>query len=385
MQQKLTISISADITEFQENKMFNEDYLRRTIGEFSSQYWMSLFYKRNKDKFNILTSDIALKKINSGILNPKETLLIQHSNDRNSDLLKYKGCIPFYIYCMESPLFAGKFYDNINYYIKNFKNIEIFEGLNYLIKKKENQNISNYIFPSYDLNEVLKFKKKNKYLCIVTRNKFLNLRALNEIRNFDDFISYLKKVKDLFLFQTNYSKKVNLKKIFLHYKKYQILNNFIIEDNIEIGGANWDFKHNIPQEFRKNFINFHKYFKVKKGEKTNFINKYKYCLCIENVQLDGYITEKILDSMKAMTIPIYYGALNIEKYIPSKCFINFNNFQNFEELSKYLRNLKQTEYENYINNINSFFKNDKSSFSNLNYVIKLENKINKFFKYDFLK
>lgn len=374
---KINISISADIVEFQKNKMFDEKYLKQQVGEFSSQYWMSLFYKRNTHKYNIITSDTALEKINNNQIDPKKTLLIHHSNDKKSNLMKYKGCIPFYIYCMESPLYAGKFYDNIDYYTEKFNYVEIFEGLKYLVNEKENKEVSNYLFPSYDLSEVLEYKNKNKYLCIVTRNKFLNLKTINEIKKLDDFILYIKKIKDLFLFNTDYSKKIDLKTKILHYEKYQALNYFINKKSIEIGGANWDYMKCIPIEFRENFANFRNYYEIPKGQKVNFISKYKYCLCFENIRLEGYITEKILDSMKAMTIPIYHGASNIDKYIPSNCFIKLSDFQDYNELNKYLKNMPQSEYELYLSNINAFFNNDKSNFNNLNYVINLENKINK--------
>ncbi len=41
----------------------------------------------------------------------------------------------------------------------------------------------------------------------------------------------------------------------------------------------------------------------------------------------GYITEKIWDSFKARSIPIYWGASNIEEYIPINTFIDFRKFE----------------------------------------------------------
>ena len=41
---------------------------------------------------------------------------------------------------------------------------------------------------------------------------------------------------------------------------------------------------------------------------------YRYSVVIENVQEVDYFTEKLLDCMLCGTLPIYWGAPNIEKY-----------------------------------------------------------------------
>ena len=40
----------------------------------------------------------------------------------------------------------------------------------------------------------------------------------------------------------------------------------------------------------------------------------------------GYMTEKIWDSFKAKTVPVYWGASNIEEYVPKNCFIDYRDF-----------------------------------------------------------
>jgi hypothetical protein len=59
---------------------------------------------------------------------------------------------------------------------------------------------------------------------------------------------------------------------------------------------------------------------------------YRYSIAIENTVHDDYFTEKILDCWLAGAVPIYYGALNLEKYFPGDSFIRLHSldFDAFE-------------------------------------------------------
>lgn len=52
--------------------------------------------------------------------------------------------------------------------------------------------------------------------------------------------------------------------------------------------------------------------------KHDTLSKYKFSVCFENGKnLSGFITEKIFDCFSAGTIPIYWGADNIESIFQS--------------------------------------------------------------------
>ena len=91
-------------------------------------------------------------------------------------------------------------------------------------------------------------------------------------------------------------------------------------------------------------------------------------ICVENIYNErDYITEKIFDSFFCGCIPIYLGASNISKYIPSNTFINMNDFKNLDEMLIYINNLSDKDIRNYLNNIKLFLRNDKSKKFNPNY------------------
>lgn len=45
-------------------------------------------------------------------------------------------------------------------------------------------------------------------------------------------------------------------------------------------------------------------------DKIKYLNNFRFCICAENSDAEGYCTEKLYDAISAGTIPIYYGAHN---------------------------------------------------------------------------
>ena len=98
-------------------------------------------------------------------------------------------------------------------------------------------------------------------------------------------------------------------------------------------------------EFRLNFIKKLNKYKVvdmggkvlnnigKKVEnKIEFLSNYKFSISMENSDGDGYVSEKIVESLIAGTIPIYYGDYMIDEYINPKAYILIKGQK--DELSK---------------------------------------------------
>lgn len=103
--------------------------------------------------------------------------------------------------------------------------------------------------------------------------------------------------------------------------------------------------------------------------KVDCLKNYKFCICYENLRINGYITEKIFDVFQSGCVPIYLGAPNIEKYIPKECFIDRNKFNSDQELYDFIKNINKDEYEKYIENIKKYLNSEKAQqFSTQNYV-----------------
>jgi hypothetical protein len=91
------------------------------------------------------------------------------------------------------------------------------------------------------------------------------------------------------------------------------------------------------------------------------LSQYKFSICYENARdIPGYITEKIFDCFFASCVPIYWGANNIEDYIPKDCFIDKKLFDTYESLYEYIKNMDDFIYLNYLDNIETFLKSNAS-------------------------
>ena len=75
------------------------------------------------------------------------------------------------------------------------------------------------------------------------------------------------------------------------------------------------------------------------ASKSETLGQYTFALCFENMRLKGWITEKIFDCFFAGTVPIYWGAPDIEESIPPKCFIDMRRFSDYRELRDFLKSL----------------------------------------------
>ena len=98
--------------------------------------------------------------------------------------------------------------------------------------------------------------------------------------------------------------------------------------------------------------------------KYQALSNYKYSICFENSVINGYITEKIFDCFYAGTVPIYYGAPDINKYINPKAFINFKDFSSIQDLESYIENLSDSDYEEYKKWGKYFIESESSRFYN---------------------
>ncbi len=73
------------------------------------------------------------------------------------------------------------------------------------------------------------------------------------------------------------------------------------------------------------------------SEKREFMKKYDYNICLENSIRDGYVTEKIFESLYSGCIPIYAGPLDIEpKILNSQDIVNV--LENNVDLNKHISN-----------------------------------------------
>lgn len=85
--------------------------------------------------------------------------------------------------------------------------------------------------------------------------------------------------------------------------------------------------------------------------KIKFMQDYKFSITFENQSAMGYITEKIWVAYLAGTIPIYWGAPNINQYFNPQSFINCHDYNSFEEVIDRIREIDNNPalFKQYLN------------------------------------
>ena len=70
---------------------------------------------------------------------------------------------------------------------------------------------------------------------------------------------------------------------------------------------------------------------------------YKFSMAMENATYRGYTTEKIVSSLEAHTVPIYWGDPAVAKYINPKAFINCHDYGSFDEVIERVKEIDSND------------------------------------------
>nr|WP_276561050.1 glycosyltransferase family 10 [Vibrio scophthalmi] len=134
----------------------------------------------------------------------------------------------------------------------------------------------------------------------------------------------------------------------LYSKRIEAINFFqmYIGTDFDLYGMGWD-KSDFPS------------YKGSVDDKLKAMSNYKFTLCYENqCNIDGLISEKIFDCFYARSVPIFWGANNVEKYIPEECFIDKRKFNNYFDLLSYLETMTEGEYNIRVEAVEKYLKSD---------------------------
>ena len=104
---------------------------------------------------------------------------------------------------------------------------------------------------------------------------------------------------------------------------------------IDLYGMGWDkwwSREALWLSYWRNYRALMSIYKGKCASKFEVLQNYEFCLCFENMRMDGYITEKIFDCLYAGTIPLYVGAPDILDYIPEDVFVDCRKYLTWTEM-----------------------------------------------------
>ena len=109
-------------------------------------------------------------------------------------------------------------------------------------------------------------------------------------------------------------------------------------------------------------------------DKISIYKTFQFSIVIENSRQYNYFTEKLVDCLLTKTIPIYYGAQNINKYFDTNGWIILKN-ENIKNCIDKINKLSSKHYSKYLDTIENNYKTCKEK-----YTIWYTNRYNKILK-----
>lgn len=121
----------------------------------------------------------------------------------------------------------------------------------------------------------------------------------------------------------------------LYSKRIEALSALASNGNIDLYGRGWERWWSRNSMWLPYWRNRKALMSVYKGgcaSKYEVLCQYDFALCFENMEMKGYVTEKIFDCFYAGTIPLYWGAKDIADQIPMEAYIDCRKFTSWGEM-----------------------------------------------------
>ena len=302
---------------------------------FSSEFGENFWEKASSSKNSI---DLPWRMLKEQISMHAEIVTSKNKNE-NTDIAIGFNCIPTghvrnkYLVLMECPSITSEIYKDSNLNQAN----TIFSWSPELIKK---YNAKKLYFPQF-FPKKIKFKNESrkKFACIISANKNTKKKSLESL--------YHDRVETIQWFEKN---SPTLFDLFGRGWKMPALSH---------GPWIWQLQKIVGKIGTTLGVIFFPSYQGEIADKYSTLLEYKFNFCYENASsYNGYITEKIFDSFFAGCIPIYWGAPDIDQYIPADCYIDRRQFSSHEELLHHLQGISEQDFIGYQERIRNFLQSD---------------------------
>ena len=117
---------------------------------------------------------------------------------------------------------------------------------------------------------------------------------------------------------------------------------------IDLFGHGWDRWYSKQSMWPPYWLNRGSLMSIYRGtceSKLEVLAGYRFCLCIENTPMRGYVTEKLFDCLYAGTVPLYLGAPDIETLVPPDAYVDIRSFKGWGDLWESVRVMSDRDWQ----------------------------------------
>ncbi len=123
-------------------------------------------------------------------------------------------------------------------------------------------------------------------------------------------------------------------------------------DGFALYGAGWDQLASKEPQYRS--------YRGALDHKWKIYSEYRFGLCYENMRDEpGYVTEKLFDCARAGSVPIYWGAPNIDSYVDPAVYVDRRMFSSDRDLAAFLSEMGESEHRTYLEAAQDYFRTER--------------------------
>ena len=334
--------------QFQENRVFNHQHAAKCTGAF----WLAILSERAQQKgWAVMTVDMFLRTPSA------RAVCISEMVTPYTKTLLAQGVVPTVLICGESPNVAWDFYHRLGKHAHPYHHAYVFRGAAKYVDP--HVHVQPLYWPNAQRDTLPGSAwSEREYLVMIASNKeryavnpkkpLIGLRRLAKQMLWNG----LQLIDPLFRFPDLYQERLNAISYFAEVPGFRLY------------GTAWD-KPIGAMKFR---LAARRAGGKPVDDKLATMARFRFALCFENCVFPGYVTEKIFDCFLAGCIPVYWGAPDIEDFVPREAFIDYRNFSTYAELDCYLHEMTETDMRRYLQAAQDFLASpafDKFTVDNL--------------------
>jgi hypothetical protein len=297
------------LSNFKNVDLFFINIAKKTFKQIS--FYLNSKFEKSWNKYKSLDNKIREKKVIS--INSVGSSSIYYNNRLIKDITKLLENTFIFNFTSNNPDYLV--YDVFNCDQLDYKYNNAIKIAFYTENIIPDFNFADYSIGFHNINYLDRYFRKTT-LIWVFQKRYLNIK--NKFFEKKRRKAYKSKTRKKFCAAVISNYKTSDK------FRIKFINELSKYKNVDMGGK---YKNNVG--------------KIK--DKIKFLSHYKFSIAMENSEGQGYISEKILDSFMAGTIPIYYGGYTIDEFINPKSFILIKNENDMINKIEYIKKIDNDE------------------------------------------
>jgi len=321
MPEPIKVAICDDIRQFDGDRLRDRSWSAR----FPGTSWVTSLHERaGESGVEVASGDVALNRVLSGEWRASDVHVVQELDARHGRALCALGARPAVLTMLESPLVAFRQCDRMHRRIAPFAWCIGPESAFSRMRGLARSRILPLRFPCAWRAEVVEalaappsIEERSRAVLVAAQKRFApTLRS--QCRDLKSALRALRHVVRRRLSPTSRA----LMPMQLHDERLALMSALGARGLLDVWGPGWDRLDSIPRHLRSLLDPLRGRILGPCPDKRAVLRRYRFAIAFENTALKGYITEKLIDAIVAGCVPVYRGAPDAQRAVPTEAFVD---------------------------------------------------------------